>query len=397
MISQAVILAGGKGSRLGELTHNIPKPLLNVSGKPFIEYLIWNLSRHGVQDIIIMAGFRSEKLKDKYNNKKMFNSFIKVISEDTPLGTAGCLLNSIDELDDEFFILNGDTYFDFDLINLFNENKKFDGVCLLGAYSKETKRFGSINFDEEFYVESFNEKSETNREGVINTGTYLFRKKFLKSFQNGPLSMEEEVFKYLSQNKKLKVLIQEGYFIDIGIPESFQKAEKDFPDIVIKPALFFDRDGTLNYDKGYTHKPEDLKFIDGVKNTIKRAIKKGFYIVVVTNQGGISKGVFSEEQMIDFNNRLLESIRDYGGNIDSIYFCKHHPEAPNFNDRSCSCRKPEPGLILQALKELPIDKEKSIMIGDKVSDVDAGINAGIKALLFEETNLEAFLAEENII
>lgn len=246
-------------------------------------------------------------------------------------------------------------------------------------------------------INGFSEKNKSISEGVINSGIYLLQKFLLSDFEEGSLSMEYDVLPKLIIDKNLKLDIQDGYFIDIGIPESFKKANEDFPAIITKPALFLDRDGTLNIDNGYTHKIEDLEFIDGVFSSLIKAINKGFYIILITNQGGITKGLFTQDDMQKFNKKIIKELRLKGSNIDCVYFCEHHPDAIDETQRECACRKPKPGMILQALNELPIKLSGSFMVGDKQSDVKAGESAGVKSLLFDEANLDNFLTKHGVI
>ena len=397
MISQAIILAGGKGSRLGVLTKNTPKPLLKISGKPFIEYLIWNLARQGIEEIIIMTGFMSESFLKNYHNKSFFGSKVKIYNEDQPLGTAGCLVANLDKLDEKFWVINGDSFFDCNLLQTYQLHQDTNGAVIIGTRSQEVQRFGSINYDKKMQINGFSEKNKTLSEGVINSGIYLIQKFLLNDFAEGFLSMEYDVLPKLIIDKNLKLDIQDGYFIDIGVPESFKKANKDFPDIITKPALFLDRDGTLNIDNGYTHKIEDLEFIDGVFSSLIKAINKGFYIILITNQGGIAKGLFTKDDMQKFNKKIIKELRLKGANIDYVYFCEHHPDAIDETQRECACRKPKSGMILQALNELPIKLSGSFMVGDKHSDIKAGESAGVKSLLFDEANLENFLTKHGVI
>ena len=138
---------------------------------------------------------------------------------------------------------------------------------------------------------------------------------------------------------------------------------------------FLDRDGTLNVDHGYVHKPEDVQLVPGVKEALHRLVEKNYKLILVTNQSGIGRGFFQERHIHETNDRIQELLEL---KFLKIYFCPHHPQAKVLNYRKvCSCRKPEPGLILQAFEEFPqIDRELSFMIGDSVRDVEAGIQAG---------------------
>lgn len=142
----------------------------------------------------------------------------------------------------------------------------------------------------------------------------------------------------------------------------------------MRKAVFFDRDGTINVNYGYVYKKEQLEFVDGIPEIIKDYNEKGILVVVVSNQAGIARGLYTEREMHDFNNYMNQQLQDiYGAHIDKFYFCPHHPEFTG----KCDCRKPSSGMFFRAAKELDIDLKNSVMYGDKESDMIAAKNAGI--------------------
>ena len=142
----------------------------------------------------------------------------------------------------------------------------------------------------------------------------------------------------------------------------------------MKKALFLDRDGVINKEKNYLYKIEDFEFIDGVFETCKYFQDKGYLIVVITNQAGIARGKYTENDFEKLTLWMLNEFQKNGIIISKVYHCPHHPD---FNDK-CLCRKPNPGMILEAQKEFDINLKQSILVGDKNSDIEAGINAGIR-------------------
>ena len=143
-------------------------------------------------------------------------------------------------------------------------------------------------------------------------------------------------------------------------------------------AIFLDRDGTLNIDYGYVHKIDNFKFIDGAIDALRELKKMGYMLVLVTNQSGIARGYFSEEQFLQLTEWMDWSLAEQDVDLDGIYYCPHHPEGKGEYKEDCDCRKPKPGMLLQAIKELKIDPTQSIMVGDKVEDIKAGISAKVK-------------------
>jgi D-glycero-D-manno-heptose 1,7-bisphosphate phosphatase len=370
--------------------------MINIGGRPFIEYLIWNLSRQGIKDIFILAGYNSDVIIDHFNQKELYGTKITILVESTPLGTAGSLILHKELFNKSFWLLNGDTFFDCSYIDLYNKHKNDEEIIIFGKQFEKANRFGSITFDSDFYIKNFEEKKH-NKNVAVNAGVYLFHKEYLREWDVEFLSLENDVFPYLAAKKKIKIYLADGYFIDIGVPESLLQAKKDFPYIQEKPALFLDRDGTINIDSGYSHKTSELKLIDGVAEAIKYASNKGYYVVIITNQGGISKGIFTIQDMNDFNNELLQILRSQGANVDYIYFCIHHPEALLRSNRLCNCRKPKPGMLLNAFSELPIKLQGSVMIGDKLIDKETAERAEIKGFHFNQNNLYNFIIQEQIL
>ena len=154
-------------------------------------------------------------------------------------------------------------------------------------------------------------------------------------------------------------------------------------------AIFLDRDGTINIDHGYVHKIDDFQFIEGVGKALKQLQDKGYLLVLVTNQSGIARGYFSEEQFTQLTEWMDWSLdEDYGVVLDGIYYCPHHPEGKGEYREDCNCRKPKAGMFLQAIKDLNIDPEKSYMVGDKLEDLLAAENAGVKTKVLVKTGKE---------
>ena len=154
----------------------------------------------------------------------------------------------------------------------------------------------------------------------------------------------------------------------------------------MKKAVFLDRDGTLNIDYGYVHDIDHFHFIEGSIEALKKLKEMGYLLVLVTNQSGIARGYFTEQQFLQLTEWMDWSLADRGVDLDGIYYCPHHPEAKLTEfKQDCDCRKPKSGMLLQAIEELNIDPTKSIMVGDKVEDLLAGKGAKVKTLVLVRT------------
>ena len=168
---------------------------------------------------------------------------------------------------------------------------------------------------------------------------------------------------------------------------------------LLRPALFLDRDGVLNDDRGFVHRWEDFHWIPGAREAIAAFNRAGWLVFVVTNQSGIGRGYYTEEAMHALHARMIEDLAASGGRIDAVYYCPQHPEAAveTYRHPDPPDRKPNPGMILRALAEWPVDRERSVMVGDKPADLEAALRAGVRGLLFSGGDLARFLEAEAIL
>jgi D-glycero-D-manno-heptose 1,7-bisphosphate phosphatase len=165
-----------------------------------------------------------------------------------------------------------------------------------------------------------------------------------------------------------------------------------------RPALFLDRDGVLNEDQGYVHRWEDFRWIPGAREAVAAFNRAGWLVLVVTNQSGVGRGYYTEADMHALHARMAEDLASAGAHIDAFYFCPHHPDSDEavYRHPDPPDRKPNPGMILRALADWPIDKARSVLVGDKDSDLEAAQRAGVQALHFRGGDLAKFLAANSL-
>jgi len=376
---QVVILAGGLGTRLRSVVQDVPKPMADIQGKPFLEYLLQLLIQNGYQNFLFLVGYKGDMIKNYFGDGSKFGVNIEYSSEAIPLGTGGALFNAWHKLSDDFFLVNGDTFFDiqYEIMEDFVAGRNPELLIAL-RYSNDLSRYGIIEIDGSYKVISFSEKAqiqENQIDGYINGGVYFVNKKALEPFYekyvNSPVSLENDILPLLVKLCKVYGLPIGGKFIDIGIPEDYFSSQSIIPSIIMqkrKPAVFVDRDGTIVEDAGYVH-GTNLVFKSETIELLKRAKQEGKYVIIVTNQAGIAKGMFTEEESIATTEYVIKRLEEYGAHVDGYYYCPYHPEGIVEKYRKISLlRKPEPGMILKACEDLRVDLSASLMIGD--SDVD---------------------------
>ncbi|MGE0054380.1 MAG: HAD-IIIA family hydrolase [Hyphomicrobium sp.] len=408
MLAQAVILCGGLGTRLGTLTSVTPKPLLQVAGRPFLDHLIQEIARYGVPRITLVAGHMGEQLVAAYDGRRCDGATIEVLVEPTPMGTGGALLFARSALASEFLLMNGDSWIDEDLVTFSRSWRRTRAsnssvvAQLLLQYVADSSRFGLIELSDSVsgpgLISSFSEKpNTTSKAGLINAGVYILDRMIVdKIAVEKPVSLERDVLPTLvAAGRVAGVPARRGsYFVDIGVPDSFESAQMELLRHRTRPALFLDRDGTLNVDRGYTHRVEDLQWQLGAREAIALANRAGWYVFVVTNQAGVAHGYFDVSAVEAFHAAMQSDLFELGAHIDAFEWCPYHPEAKVAEWRGPSRRrKPEPGMLQDLLAQWPIERSRSLMIGDREIDVEAAVAAGIKGVRYKGGSLVELLGE----
>lgn len=396
---QAVILCGGLGTRLGSLTAVTPKPLLTVAGEPFLETLIFEFGRQGIRDVLLLAGFQSGKMVDFAEHSpaaKRFGITIRVSVEPEPSGTAGALWHARHELNDLFFLVNGDTWFDIPILALLSAYRRkgasVDGVVALRRI-EDASRYGSVDIDGDM-ITGFHEKSIYGRAGHINGGIYLLSKTVLERVKPKS-SLERDILPVLAAEGRLAGRsFDDAYFIDIGLPETYQGAQTEVPARMRRSAAFLDRDGVINVDHGHVGSIDRLEFVEGAGDAVRMLNEAGLYVFVVTNQAGIAKGLYSEADHVAVMDRIASELRRHGAHFDDHRYCPYHPEGTVAAYRKAHpWRKPEPGMLLDLMEHWPVDPHGSFLIGDRSSDLEAAAAAGLPGHLFEGGDLATLVAD----
>jgi len=392
ILRQAVVLVGGRGTRLGDLARDTPKPLMPIDGdRRFLDYLLENIARHGLAEILLVAGHLGDQIEARYQGRSILGARVVVVREPEAAGTGGALIHVADRLDDIFLMSNGDSWFDFNYLALTAALMPDDEGALALRRVEDARRFGRVEYQNGRIV-AFHEKDESrNGPALISGGVYLLRRSVLQRIKTLPCSIEAEVFPALASEGRLAGLPFDGYFIDIGLPDTLVQAQTEIPQMARRPVVFFDRDGTLNVDEGYTHRVEDLRWMPRAIEAIRAVNDSGRLCIVITNQAGLGRGLYGEGDMQRFHAAMQAQLMEAGAHIDAFYHCPFHAEAtieawrhPNHPDR-----KPNPGMIEKAMADWSIDRAASVLIGDRDLDMEAARRAGVQGVLYDGGDLAA--------
>jgi len=396
-VRQCAILAGGLATRLGTITHEIPKPVLEVGERPFLAWLMRELQRFGVEEFVILTGHLSGRVQDIMGDATAsLPKPARVIYTEEPVraGTAGALHHARAHLHAHFLLCNGDSVFDTNLSALLRD-AAHDGADVLGrlmlADLDDASRYGVVNLDGD-RITDFAERPAAGQPGLINAGIYVLNRRVVDRCP-AVGSLERDVLPALAAEGALRGTQGRGFFVDIGIPEDLERARHNLPAVLNRPALFLDRDGVLNHDHGYVGFREHFDWVDGAVDAIKLATDLGWHVFVVTNQSGVARGLYTEHDAKSLLHWVSDEARRHGGTIDDWRYCPYHPEGtvPEYR-RASDWRKPGPGMLLSLIDDWQLQPGRCLMVGDQPTDVDAATAAGMRSATFHGGNLRDFIA-----
>ena len=332
-VTQCAILVGGLGTRLGARASGLPKPMVDVGGRPFLAWLLRELCRYGVEDVLLLTGHLSEVVEAAL--PALVAALprpvqLRVSREPVRAGTGGALHHAAPLLQEQFLLLNGDSLFDTPLGPLLADAPApgMLGQLMLRQVA-DASRYGVVTLEGD-RITGFRPRPDPGAgsgPGVINGGVYWLDRAVLGHV--GPqCSLEEDVLPRLAEAGQLRGRLAEGWFIDIGVPEDLERAQTEVPRRLLRPALLLDRDGVCNVDHGWVGTRERFDWIDGALQAITNATRRGWHVFVVTNQSGVARGHYTEVDVQALLRWMQTEAMRAGGTIDDARYCPYHPEAP---------------------------------------------------------------------
>ena len=421
----AVIQAGGKGTRLRELTGDlVPKPLLKLNGKPMIEWQMECLKRYGITEFVFIIGHLGEKIQEYFQDGKAWGVQISYVQETEPLGSAGALFYLKDRLQERnFLLIFGDVMFDIELNRMLQFHEEKNALATLLVHPNSHPQDSDlVVLDTDGRVIGFDSKNNIRDywfDNCVNAGIYVVSGTLLEQIKT-PIKtdLEKDIIFPLIKSDKIYGYRTPEYVKDAGTVERFKKVEEEQKaglwqqkSLASKQkCIFLDRDGTLNRSNGFISAPEQLELEEGVAEAIRLINTSGYLAIVVTNQPVVARGMCDIADVEEIHKKLTTLLGREGAYLDDIVFCPHHPDKgyPEENPLykiECNCRKPKTGMIDVMVEKYHIDLSQSFMVGDTTMDIQTGKNAGLKTALVKtgeagrdgKYKVEADFVAENLL
>lgn len=395
------ILAGGQGTRLSTRSGNLPKPMVPVLGVPLLQHQIERCREAGFMDVALLVHFRHEVLRAHFGDGSAFGVRIRYLVEKSPRGTAGALRDALPCMAERFLVLYGDTYFDVDLRRLWDAHARAQGCATMFLHPNDHPDDSDlVALDAQGFVERIFPYPHTHgsdHRNLVNAALYVLERKGLDRFApaEGKGDIAKDMFPALiAAGRRIFGYVSPEYIKDMGTPQRLDRVELDIvaglPDRLSargqRAAVFLDRDGTMIEEVGHLKHADQVILLPGAGAAIRRLNRSGRLSVVVTNQPVIARGEVSPEGLELIHARMESLLGGEGAYIDRLYYCPHHPDRGFAGEvaalkMTCECRKPAPGMLDRACRELDISRTDSWMVGDSAADVEAGRNAGVRTIL----------------
>jgi mannose-1-phosphate guanylyltransferase/phosphomannomutase len=416
-MKQAVILCGGKGTRLGAEYSTLPKPLVPVDGIPLLDRIIGNAVNAGIREVILAAGHLGNQIAARYGSHNPWDISIHTHVERKPLGTAGCLHEVSELLDDDFALLYGDVFLDFDLRALLSHHIQKRPVATVLVRQSDHPADSDLvvvepNTD---HVTAFLPKATRDPKGLYrncaNAAVYAVSKALLDFIpKDRPSDIATNAFPdAISNGREIRAhaLEETGYVKDMGTPARLLEVErywrrkqhalaaKSSPKSI--RAVILDRDGVILRDQGPSTAPNAIEFMPGALEGLAAFAQKEIACMVATNQPWIARGLLTTEQLHATHEHMKAIIVESGGDLLDIAHSPYHPETHHGEGitelrRASDCRKPRPGMLFDLMERFGYEPSVTVMIGDSEADILAAANAGVRSILIGD-NPRSFAGE----
>jgi histidinol-phosphate phosphatase family protein len=381
--TQAVILAGGRGTRLRPITETIPKAMVEFHGKPFLGYIVDMLREQGFTSVLMLLGYLPQVIVDHFGAGAGYGVQVDYDILDPDDLTAYRVQHAANQIDNTFLLIYCDNYWPIRLDDMWKRYEASGAPAQITVYANEDGYSrDSVMVDDDGFVRVFDRSRTTPGLKGIEISYAILDKSTVLPLLDDDQLFEEAVYPTLAARHELHAYWSEHRYYSVGGHERLPLTEAF---LARRPAVILDRDGVLNERPPraeYVRAPEDVRWLPGSLEALRLFADADWQVLVVSNQAGIARGVMTAEDVDAVNEHMRREAEDVGGRIDAFYYCPHGW------DEGCACRKPRPGLLFQAQREFHLDLTRTTFVGDDERDREAALAAGCRpALLSEELSL----------
>ncbi|MHC9541081.1 MAG: HAD-IIIA family hydrolase [Vulcanimicrobiota bacterium] len=377
-LTQAVILAGGRGARLSPLTDTIPKPMIRFHGYPFLHYLIEQLKEQGIREIVMLLGYLPDAIRDCFGDGSQYGISIKYSVSPVEDESGARLRTACNLLSSRFLLLYCDNYWPMRLEQMWDQFIKSEKLCQITAYSNtDLYTKDNVAIDQEGRVLKYDGTRSSSGLSGVDIGYVLINRRIIDMMPDENIRFEHYLYPRLIEKGELGAYVTDHRYYSIGSIERLAVTEEF---LACRPAVLLDRDGVLNVKMPpaeYVRSWSDWRWLPGAKEGLALLHRSGFTVMVITNQPGIARGMMQQEDLNVIHDLMMQEVIQAGGRIEKIYFCPHGW------DDNCQCRKPKPGMIYEAQREYNLDLSRTFFIGDDERDKTAAEIAGCPFIIID--------------
>lgn len=373
---QAVILAGGKGTRLRPITDTLPKPLVAFHDRPFLSYLLEQVHDQGIQNVLLLVGYLGGLIREYCGDGRAWGLKIDYVESPVEAETGQRLRDAAHLLDTNFLLMYCDNYWPMQLEQMWTAFSRGGAAAMVTVYAnRDGYTRSNLRVDHEGYVTAYDPtRSQPGLNGV-DIGYAVMSRDVLEHLPQGNVSFERTVYPALAGQRLLRAFHTEHRYYSVGSHERLPLTEA-----FLQPqrAVILDRDGVLNErppQAHYVRSWEEFQWLPGAIQAMKSLNGAGYKLILASNQSGIARGVMTEEDLAALHGRMENELAQEGVSLDAIYYCPHGW------DDNCLCRKPLPGMLFQAQRDFHLDLTKTLFVGDDERDQQAGEAAGCQTAL----------------
>jgi D-glycero-D-manno-heptose 1,7-bisphosphate phosphatase len=376
---QAVILAGGRGTRLGALTETRPKPMVEIQGKPFLEYQIEQLRDQGFGKVLLLLGYLPEVIQRHFGDGRHWGVQIQYSVSAVEDETARRLRLAAPLLDPCFFLLYCDNYWPMRMDNMWSRFLAAQAPAMITVYTnKDGYTRDSVRVDNDGYVTVYDKSCRQPGLKGVEISYALMEKSLIEALPEANVSIEEALYAHLAERRQLLAYLTDHRYYSVGALHRLPLTEQFF---ARRRSVILDRDGVINKrppKAEYVRTWDDFEWLPGAKEALRVFSEAGYRVIVVSNQAGIGRGVMTEDDLTRIHLKMKETAVEAGGCVEAVYYCPHDWEF------GCECRKPRPGLLFRAQRELSLDLSRTPFIGDDARDAEAADAAGCPSVMLSE-------------